>query len=93
MPFKSQAQQKFMFANHPAIARRWASKYGTPKNLPAELSAKLPSGQSRDKKGHSKITPKRLPTGNMKKQNVKPTAAAIQRRMQGKKVPYFGKQN
>lgn len=24
MPFKSQAQQKWMFANHPTMARHWA---------------------------------------------------------------------
>ena len=26
MPFKSAKQRKFMFANHPAIAKRWAKK-------------------------------------------------------------------
>lgn len=34
MPFKSKAQQKFMFAKHPKIAQKWADKYGVPKNLP-----------------------------------------------------------
>jgi hypothetical protein len=34
MPFKSEAQRKFMFAKHPQIAKRWAHEYGTPKNLP-----------------------------------------------------------
>jgi hypothetical protein len=34
MPFKSQAQRRFMFAKHPAIANRWAKKYDPPKNLP-----------------------------------------------------------
>lgn len=34
MPFRSKAQQRFMFARHPAIAKRWASEYGVPKNLP-----------------------------------------------------------
>ena len=29
MPSKSYAQQKFMFAKHPEIAKRWAHKYGT----------------------------------------------------------------
>jgi len=26
MPFKSEAQRKFMFSQHPAIARRWAKE-------------------------------------------------------------------
>lgn len=29
MPFKSESQRKFMWAKHPAIARRWAHKYGS----------------------------------------------------------------
>lgn len=28
MPFKSAKQQKYMFAKHPKIAKRWADKYG-----------------------------------------------------------------
>jgi hypothetical protein len=37
MPFRSQAQRKFMFARHPKIAKRWAKH--TPKNakLPARV--------------------------------------------------------
>ena len=37
MPFKSEAQRRFLFAKHPDIAKRWAAKYGTPKNLPAHV--------------------------------------------------------
>ena len=38
MPFKSDAQRKFMFAKHPEIAKKWAHKYGVPKNLPEHAS-------------------------------------------------------
>ena len=38
MPFKSKAQQRFMFARHPRIAKRWAKKYGVSKTLPEKLS-------------------------------------------------------
>lgn len=31
MSFKSYKQQKFMFAKHPKIAKKWAHKYGTKK--------------------------------------------------------------
>ena len=34
MPFKSESQRKYMWAKHPKIAKRWANKYGTSKNLP-----------------------------------------------------------
>lgn len=34
MPFKSKAQQRFMFAKHPKIAKRWA-KATNFKSLPA----------------------------------------------------------
>jgi len=29
MPFKSVAQRKFMYAKHPAIAKKWTAKYGS----------------------------------------------------------------
>lgn len=38
MPFKSQAQKKFMFAKHKTIAKRWAHKYGVSKNLPEHVN-------------------------------------------------------
>jgi hypothetical protein len=34
MPFRSEAQRRYMFARHPEIAKRWSKEYGTPKNLP-----------------------------------------------------------
>jgi len=34
MPFKSEAQRKYLWMKHPKIAKRWADKYETPKNLP-----------------------------------------------------------
>lgn len=29
MPFQSDAQRKFLYANHPSIAKRWAKEYGS----------------------------------------------------------------
>jgi hypothetical protein len=40
MPFKSKAQQRFMYAKHPDIAKRWEDKYGIPKNMPKHVKAK-----------------------------------------------------
>lgn len=35
MPFKSEAQRRFMWAKHPVIARRWAHEPGGKRKLPA----------------------------------------------------------
>jgi hypothetical protein len=29
MPFRSEAHRRFMYAKHPAIAKRWSKKYGS----------------------------------------------------------------
>jgi len=29
MPFRSEAQRRYMWARHPEIARRWTEKYGS----------------------------------------------------------------
>lgn len=29
MPFQSERQRRFMYANHPEIARRWTAVYGS----------------------------------------------------------------
>jgi len=34
MPFKSKAQQRWMFARHPKMAKRWAKKTPNMKSLP-----------------------------------------------------------
>ena len=39
MPFKSKAQARFMFSQHPDIAKRWVKKYPVSiKKLPNKLS-------------------------------------------------------
>jgi hypothetical protein len=40
MPFKSKAQQGFMFAKHPKIATRWAKETPRMKSLPARAKKK-----------------------------------------------------
>jgi hypothetical protein len=40
MPFRSEAQRRYMFARHPEIAKRWAKEYGTPKGLPYHVPKK-----------------------------------------------------
>lgn len=37
MPWKSEAQRRFMWSQLPGIARRWADKYGTQKGLPKHV--------------------------------------------------------
>lgn len=40
MPFKSKAQQKFMFATMPKTAKRWADKTKNIKSLPKKAAKK-----------------------------------------------------
>lgn len=40
MPFKSLAQKAYMFSQHPKLAKKWAKKYGVPKNLPKKKRKK-----------------------------------------------------
>lgn len=37
MPFKSQAQRKWMFVNQPEMAKRWAKETPKGKKLPKKL--------------------------------------------------------
>lgn len=37
MPFRSKAQQRFMFAKHPKIAKRWAKVTPSFKRLPNKV--------------------------------------------------------
>ena len=45
MPFKSEAQRRFLWAQHPEVAQRWADKYGTPKHLPKHVKRKKKLGK------------------------------------------------
>lgn len=40
MPFKSKAQQKFMFANKPKMAKQWAKETSDIKKLPDKVKKK-----------------------------------------------------
>ncbi len=50
MPFKSNAQAKYMFARHPEIAKEFASKTKSIKKLPEHAKAKKSSGSKKAKK-------------------------------------------
>jgi len=39
MPFKSEAQRGFLFANHPEIAKRWAREYPNQGQLPEHVGS------------------------------------------------------
>ena len=40
MPFRSESQRRYLWANEPDLAKKWAKKYGTPKKLPLHVPAK-----------------------------------------------------
>ena len=41
MPFKSQAQRKFMYAKHPGIAKKWSKEYPNQGKLPKHVKRSL----------------------------------------------------
>lgn len=43
MPFKSQAQRKFMYANDPKMAARWEKETPKGKKLPNKVKTKVQS--------------------------------------------------
>lgn len=47
MPFKSQAQRRFMYAKHSKIAKRWSDEYGTSSDLPEKVSDELTKRMTR----------------------------------------------
>jgi len=49
MPFKSKAQMRWMFANHPEMAKRWAEHTPDIKNLPEHSSSSSSSTSTIDK--------------------------------------------
>jgi len=67
-PFVSEAQRRYMWAKHPKVAREWADKYGTPRNLPERLNeskrkayknAGKKAGLTRKKRGYEETRKKR----------------------------------
>lgn len=53
MPFKSKAQMRWMFANHPEMAKRWAEHTPDIKNLP-ERSSSTTTDKDKEKKEENK---------------------------------------
>jgi hypothetical protein len=37
VPFRSQAQRRFLYSQHPEIAKRWQREYGSSKSLPEHV--------------------------------------------------------
>ncbi len=50
MPFKSQAQRSFMYAKHPAIAKRWSKEFPNQGKLPKHAKASKAKAKSDMKK-------------------------------------------
>lgn len=49
MPFKSEAQRRFMYAEHPDIAKRWSAEYPDQGKLPAHAKKKAALKKARHK--------------------------------------------
>jgi len=50
MPFKSEAQMKYLFAKEPEVAKKWAEKYGIPKDLSYHVAANEAVKRYKEKK-------------------------------------------
>jgi len=50
MPFKSNAQRKFLWAKHPEIAAKWANEYPSQKKLPEHKVNHLVKSKPKTKK-------------------------------------------
>ena len=40
MPFKSEAQRRYLYSQEPKVAKKWRKKYGPQEDLPARVSKK-----------------------------------------------------
>jgi len=79
MPFRSKAQQRFMFAVHPAIAHRWAREYGVPKNLPQHVGGTMAALNARQRRRSATIPPSRgHPSGRFPMPDLKHARLALQ---------------
>ena len=65
MPLKSKAQQKWMFANKPEMAKEWADKTPNIKSLPNKVKKKT---KSKSKKAFVSNLKKEIQAGKPKKQ-------------------------
>lgn len=54
MPFKSEAQRRFMFVYHPKIAKRWAHEYPNQGHLPMHSKDHHKMIEKSQKKSHLK---------------------------------------
>lgn len=50
MPFKSQAQRRFMHARHPQMAEKWEEETPSGVRLPRKVASKKKSKRSKDGK-------------------------------------------
>lgn len=50
MPFRSEAQRRYMYSAHPAIAKRWSDEYAAAGKLPERVAKKKKKKRGRKKK-------------------------------------------
>lgn len=54
MPFKSKAQMRYMFANHPTIAKEFMAHTPNSKNLPEHVKEKIKKDSNRVPRGNKR---------------------------------------
>jgi hypothetical protein len=73
MPFRSGAQERFMFAEHPSIAKRWLREYGQPRKLSPKVN---PESQTNETQGPKKDHVPRLPGTKRDFKGLSPSQSA-----------------
>jgi len=79
LPFRSKAQQRFMFAVHPEIAHRWAREYGVPKSLPQHVGGNMAVLNARQRRRSATIAPSAgYPSGRFPMPDLRHARLALQ---------------
>ena len=60
MPFKSDAQRRWMFENHPEMAKRWAAETPKGAKLPEHVGHAVDNGMKAQKAADKVHLPKRM---------------------------------
>ena len=86
MPFQSEKQRRFMWAEHPELAKRWANEYPTPRKLPMYAHDNKPDGNRSEPA--SKASPKEAALNVLSHAVLANNSHAVLRLMQQTVVKY-----
>lgn len=83
MPFRSEAQRRFLWAEHPDIARRWSKRYGSD----VKAKPKHPIHHSKAHPGFAALVKRGVPAGALANNARHASKAAVKRNPRLLRVP------